>query len=311
MLGGGAARGALLSLAGGLVVLGLKWLAYLLTGSVALYSDAIESIVNIAAAAALLVALKISSRPPDADHQYGHGKAEYFSAAFEGTLIGVAAVAIIREAWHRLQAPTPLARLDIGLGLSLVATAINAGMAYWLVAAGKRHRSPALRADGLHLWTDVATSIGVLAGTGLAGLTRVWILDPVLAIIVAANIVRVGVGIVRDSVGGLMDEAPSPEHLARLREVIGKTIDETMSFHALRSRRAAARVFVDFHLVVPGSMPVRTAHEMCDRLELRIEEILPGAQVHIHVEPDDGRRRDSCHPTSDQIRGSGSLTPNP
>jgi cation diffusion facilitator family transporter len=281
-----------MSLGGGVLVLGLKWVAYRLTGSVALYSDALESIVNIAAALALLIALHISARPPDADHPYGHGKAEYFSAAFEGTLIGVAAIAIVREAWGRLQAPTPLARLDVGLALSLVATAVNAGMAAYLISAGKRHRSPALRADGLHLWTDVATSVGVLAGTGLAGITRVWILDPVLAMLVAVNIVRVGIGIVRDSVGGLMDEAPSAAQLARVREAIARAIEPSMSIHALRSRRAAARVFVDFHLVVPGAMAVRTAHEMCDRLELRIEEVLPGAQVNIHVEPDD--RVGSC-----------------
>jgi cation diffusion facilitator family transporter len=266
-------------------VLALKFTAWRLTGSVALYSDALESLVNIAAAAALMVALRVAAQPPDRNHPYGHGKAEYFSAAFEGTLIAVAAAAIVHQAWGRLWAPTPLGRLDVGLTVSLLATGINGGVAAWLLALARRQRSPALRADALHLFTDVATSVGVLVGTGIAGATRIWILDPVLAGLVALNILRVGAGLMRDSVRGLMDEAVPDEERAQMEQVIGEALDPGMAFDALRTRRAAERTFVALRLLVPPTMTVRAAHDVCDRVEARVGALVPDADVDIHVEP--------------------------
>jgi len=277
---------ASMSVGAGIVVLALKWVAYRITGSVALYSDALESIINVVAAAVALLAIRISARPPDADHPYGHTKAEYFSAVLEGTLIALAAIAIVHAAWVRLLAPTPLARLDVGLAVSVGASLINALVAAMLVRVGKRVRSPALRADGLHLWTDVATSAGVFVGTALAGLTKLWIIDPLLAMLVAANIVRVGVGLVRDSVGGLMDEAVPAAEADRIRGLVVTSMAGALEVHAFKTRRAGTSTFVEFHLIVPGSMSVKAAHEICDRIEDTVETGVPGAHVTIHVEPE-------------------------
>ena len=279
-------RGARVSLAAGLAVLALKFAAWRLTGSVALYSDALESLVNIAAAAALMVALRVAAQPPDRNHPYGHGKAEYFSAAFEGTLIAVAAAAIVHEAWGRLWAPTPLGRLDVGLTVSLLATCINGGVAAWLLALARRQRSPALRADALHLFTDVATSVGVLVGTGVAGATR--ILDP-----------RPGAG----RAGGV-------EHPPRRRRVdarfgarphgrggAGRGARAAGSGHRQRPSIPAwpstacapagrpNATFVALRLLVPPTMTVRAAHDVCDRVEARLGALVPDTDVDIHVEP--------------------------
>ena len=282
-----AASAAWVSVVAGLFVLGLKWVAYLLTGSIALYSDALESIVNVAAALAMFWALRIAARPPDAGHPYGHTKAEYFSAVLEGALILAAALAIFREVVPRIVHPVPLQSLGVGIAVSVGASAVNAGVASYLVRCGKRLRSPALRADGLHLWTDVATSIGVLAGTALAGVTGAWILDPLLALAVAVNILRIGMKLVRESVGGLMDEAVSPKEIERLWTILRGAMDGAIQAHDLKTRHAGTRTFIEFHLVVPAAMTVATSHALCDRLEAAIETAFGGAQVTIHVEPEE------------------------
>lgn len=293
-----ATRAAWVSLVAGVFVLGLKWVAYFLTGSVALYSDALESIVNVAAAFAALWALRIAARPPDVDHPYGHTKAEYFSAVLEGALILVAALAILRETWSRLLHPMPLESLGIGLAVSVVATGVNGAVATYLVRTGKRLRSPALRADGTHLWTDVATSAGVLVGTGLAGLTGAWILDPLLALAVALNIIRIGAKLVRESVGGLMDEAVPPAELETMWAAIRGAMHGAIQAHELKTRRAGTRTFVELHLVVPAGMTVWTSHALCDRIESAVEAAIPGAQVTIHVEPEEKAEESGVEPTA-------------
>lgn len=212
-----AERAALASLVVALLVLGLKGLAYLLTGSLALLSDALESTVNVAAALLALFAIHFAQRPPDATHPFGHTKAEYFSAVLEGVLVVLAALLIAREALPRLLHPTPLGDLGPGLGLALLASGLNGLLAYVLLREGRRLRSPALTADGYHVLSDVLTSLGVLLGVGLAGLTRLWVLDPLLALLVAGHILLLGLRLVRQSVGGLMDEGLSPEEVARSR----------------------------------------------------------------------------------------------
>lgn len=212
-----AERAALASLVVALLVLGLKGLAYLLTGSLALLSDALESTVNVAAVLLALLAIRFAQRPPDATHPFGHTKAEYFSAVLEGVLVVLAALLIAREALPRLLHPTPLGDLGPGLGLALLASGLNGLLAYVLLREGRRLRSPALTADGYHVLSDVLTSLGVLLGVGLAGLTRLWVLDPLLALLVAGHILLLGLRLVRQSVGGLMDEGLSPEEVARSR----------------------------------------------------------------------------------------------
>jgi cation diffusion facilitator family transporter len=274
------------------VVLGLKWWAFLLTGSVALYSDALESVVNIVAAGAALLAVLISRRPADRNHPYGHTKAEYFSAVLEGVLIVLAAAAIIREAWPRLLAPQPVPDLGSGLLVALSAMGLNAVLAWFLLSQGRRARSPALVANGLHILTDVLTSLGVVLGMGLAWLSGWWLLDPLLALAVVVNILWVGWRLVRDSVGGLMDEA-IPEHsLAELQSSLNLALEglatdgQVLEIHDLRTRRAGPRTFVEFHLVVPGTTSVERAHQICDQLEQVLRAHLDGIHVTIHVEPD-------------------------
>jgi cation diffusion facilitator family transporter len=274
------------------VVLGLKWWAFLLTGSVALYSDALESVVNIVAAGTALLAVLISRRPADRNHPYGHTKAEYFSAVLEGVLIVLAAAAIIREAWPRLLAPQPVPDLGSGLLVALGAMGLNAVLAWFLLSQGRRTRSPALVANGLHILTDVLTSLGVVLGMGLAWLSGWWLLDPLLALAVVVNILWVGWRLVRDSVGGLMDEA-IPEHsLAELHSSLNRALEglatdgQVLEIHDLRTRRAGPRTFVEFHLVVPGTTSVERAHQICDQLEQALKAHLDGIHVTIHVEPD-------------------------
>lgn len=266
-------------------VLGLKYAAYALTGSVSLYSDALESLVNVAAAVVALYAIRVAARPPDADHPYGHTKAEYLSAVVEGALVLFAAVEIVRAAWERLLEPLPLEGIGIGLVVSVGATALNATWASVLVRAGRRHRSPALVADGRHLWTDVVTTVGVLAGVGLAAATGWWVLDPAVAILVAANVVVVGVRLVRESVGGLMDESVPEAELATIREAIRAHMGGAEEVHALRARHAGRHTFVEFHLVVQGEATVDEAHVLCDRLEAAVRAAVPESSVTVHVEP--------------------------
>ncbi|WP_027882053.1 cation diffusion facilitator family transporter [Meiothermus rufus] len=274
------------------LVFALKWLAYVFTGSVALYSDALESVVNIVAAGAALVAVLVSRRPADHNHPYGHTKAEYFSAVLEGVLIVLAALAIVREAWPRLVSPAPVQELGLGLLFSLAASSLNAALGWFLLVRGRKARSPAVIADGKHILTDVLTSLGVLVGVGLAWLSGWWILDPLLAIGVAGNILWVGWRLVRDSVGGLMDEALPAQELADIRLALNRALQglasegKVLEVHDLRTRRAGPRTFVEFHLVVPGATSVEQAHQICDRLEMALQAQLDQVHTTIHVEPD-------------------------
>lgn len=277
------------SIAVGVAVFGLKYLAWWITGSVALYADALESIVNVIAAAAVLVALRVSVRPADAGHPFGHTKAEYFSAVLEGVLIVIAAFSILGEAWQALQRPRGLEAPLAGLLVSGAATVINGAWAALLMRFGARWRSIALVADGRHLLADVITSVGVIAGLLLAVATGWHLLDPLVAALVALNIVRIGWGVIRESVGGLMDEAAAPEVVARIETVIRETIAAPpripAGLHGLRTRHAGRNLFVEFVLTVDGSTTVDASHALCDRIEAALVAAVDGAQVTIHVEP--------------------------
>jgi cation diffusion facilitator family transporter len=283
-----AAAGSIAVAAG---VFGLKFAAYWQTGSAALYSDALESTVNLVTAAVTLYAIQVASRPADRRHQFGHHKAEYFSAVAEGVLIVVAALLILHEAYDAFVRPRLLSHLSAGLGLNALATAINAGWCAFLIRWGRRQRSPALVADGWHILTDVATSVGVLTGLGLAVLTGWGWLDPALAGAVALNILWVGWHLVRDSLSGLMDETVEVEVGRRIREVIAENADGAIEAHDVRTRIAGRVSFIEFHLVVPGEMTVAASHVICDRLETALQEAVPGAEVLIHVEPESEAKR--------------------
>jgi cation diffusion facilitator family transporter len=277
---------ALVSIAMAAVVMGLKFLAYWRTGSAALYSDALESIVNLVTAAVALYTIHIAFQPADRRHQFGHHKAEYFSAVIEGVLIVVAALLILHEAYDAFVRPRTLNDLATGLGLNAIATGINAAWCAFLIRWGRRQRSPALVADGWHLLTDVFTSVGVLIGLGLATLTGWQYLDPLLAALVALNILWAGWRLVRESVSGLMDEAVTAEVARRIGEVIAANAEGAIEAHDVKTRTAGRVTFIEFHLVVPGSMTVATSHEICDRLEAALIEAVHGAEVLIHVEPE-------------------------
>jgi cation diffusion facilitator family transporter len=284
-------RIGLASIAVALAVTGLKFAAYWQTGSAALYSDALESIVNVATAAIALYAVHIAHQPADRRHQFGHHKAEYFAAVAEGVLIVVAALLILHEAYDAFVRPRALSHLAWGLGFNVAATAINAAWCALLIRWGRRLRSPALVADGSHILTDVVTSVGVLAGLGLAALTGWHALDPALASAVALYILWAGWWLVRESVGGLMDEAVPGETAQRLRLAIAANVAGAIEVHDIRTRRAGHASFIEFHLVVPGTMTVAASHAICDRLEAALGEAVPGAQVLIHVEPEKEAKR--------------------
>ena len=274
------------SLLVGLIVLGLKFLAWYVTGSVALYSDALESIVNVVTAFVALIAVRLAQRPADAALPYGYHKAEYFSAVAVGVMIIVAAILILREAYLGFTEPQlPQAPVQ-GLVLSLVATLINLVWAQVLLRYGRKARSPAIEADGKHLMVDVVSTGGVLLGLALVLLTGWAIIDPILAALVALNILWSGWGVIRESVGGLMDVAVLPETQKTIREVIAGNAEGAIEAHDIRTRQAGKMIFIDFHLVVPGSMSVDDAHDICDRLEAKLRQNVPNAQITIHVEPE-------------------------
>jgi cation diffusion facilitator family transporter len=281
-----AARLAVGSLGVALAVLGLKLLAWWLTGSLALWSDALESLVNVAAAVAALIAIRLADKPADRQHPYGHGKAEYFSVVLEGVLVIVAALSIALAAWQALSEPRMPALAPAGLAVNALASVINAAWGWLLIRRGRALASPALVADGRHLMTDVVSSVAVLAGLGLALGTGWAVLDPLLALAVAVNILWSGWLLVRASVGGLMDEAVDPATMARLHEVIAGAAGGAIEAHDLRTRNAGRMTFVDFHLVVPGDQTVSEAHRICDRIEAAIRAELGDAVINIHVEPD-------------------------
>lgn len=274
------------SLLVGSLVLGLKGLAWWITGSVALLSDALESTVNLATAFAALVAIRMAARPADASHPYGHHKAEYFSAVLEGVMIIVAAVFILREAYAGLVGPHAIDAPIDGVLVNGLATALNGLWAWVLVRQGRRLKSPALVADGRHLWTDVVTSFGVAGGILLAAATGWWLLDPLMAALVALHILWSGSRVVKESLSGLMDEAVPEDTLARIRDVISREASGAVEAHDLRTRQAGRATFVEFHLVVPGDMTVFDAHEICDRVEAAMATAVPDARVTIHLEPE-------------------------
>jgi len=274
------------SVAVALAVLALKSVAWWLTGSVALFADALESVVNVAAALAALGAVRYAAMPADANHPYGHHKAEYFSAVLEGALILAAAFVILNETWVAVAERQVATITWPALGIALVATAVNAIWCRHLFARAAALRSPALRADARHLLADVVTSLGVVAGIGLAAATGIWWLDPLMAGLTALNIVGSGARLMRESVGGLMDEAVSPTLLAQIRAVIGREAEGALEAHDIRSRQAGRSTFIEFHLVVPGGMTVEAAHEITDRIEAALKAELGEAVITIHVEPE-------------------------
>ena len=286
-----AIRLALGSILVGLVVLGLKFAAWRVTGSVALYSDALESIINVATAGTTALALWVSQRPADAGHPYGHGKAEYFSAVLEGVLIVLAALSILREAWFGFLSPTPVEAPLLGLAINAAATLLNGAWATVLLRAGRARQSPALLADARHLFTDVFTSGGVLLGFVLVPLTGWPLLDPALAALVALNILWSGAGVVRSSVGGLMDAAPDKEVMRRLRGIISRNADGALEAHDLRAHRVGGRLFLECHLVLPGDMPLREAHAVCNRVEEALGREMGDIVATIHPEPEEEAQR--------------------
>jgi cation diffusion facilitator family transporter len=279
----------ILSIGAAILTLGLKYAAYLMTGSVGLLSDALESGINLLAALTAYFSLWYAARPADATHTYGHEKIEFFSSGLEGGLIVVAAVAIIRTSILRLITPVELEALGIGTLLSAAAAAVNFAVARILLRVGRKHRSIVLEADGHHLMTDVWTSVAVIVGVVLVMLTgRQW-LDPVAALLMAANITWTGFQLIRRSFHGLMDRALSDEELAALRAAITAHLEPGTTFHALRTRRSGARRFADCHLLVPGSWSVKQGHDLAERIESAVRTALPGLQLTLHIEPIESR----------------------
>jgi cation diffusion facilitator family transporter len=278
-------RFAWLSIAAAVATIALKALAYLLTGSVGLLSDALESFVNLAGALMALSMLSLAARPADANHAYGHGKAEYFSSGVEGGLILIAAASIAVAAVDRLFNPRPLEQLGLGLGISVVASAINLGVGLVLMRAGRQYESITLEANAHHLMTDVWTSAGVLVGVGAVALTGWLWLDPVVALAVAANIVWTGVRIVRSSILGLMDTALPEAEQAQIAAVLERYVGDEVQYHALRTRRAGPRRFVSVHVLVPGEWTVDRGHELLERIEAELRAALPMTSVLTHLEP--------------------------
>jgi cation diffusion facilitator family transporter len=277
-------RFAWLSIAAALATIGLKLSAYLLTGSVGLLSDAIESGVNLVGAVVALLMLSVAARPADIGHSYGHGKAEYFSSGVEGTLIILAALSITVAAVERIINPRPLEQIGLGLLVSVAASIINLVVALVLLKAGKKNNSITLEADARHLLTDVWTSAGVVVGVGAVAVTGLVSLDPIVAILVAANIVWTGVGIIRKSVRGLMDVALPVAEQIQLREILDRYAGSSVKYHALRTRQSGAHRFVSVHIIVPGTWTVHEGHQLMDRIEIDIRQALPETTVFTHLE---------------------------
>lgn len=270
----------------GIVVLGLKVLAWWMTGSIALLSDALESTVNVVTAIAALIAIRVAALPADANHPYGHHKAELFSAVLEGVMIIIAALLIMREAYHGLMAPRVLDAPLQGLLVNGAASAINAFWCWVLISQGRKRRSPALTADGHHLLSDVISSIGVTFGVLLAIETGWAVLDPTLAGLVALNILWSGWKVMRNSMSGLLDEAVPDDVMAKVRATIALEATGAVEAHDLRTRHAGQATFIEFHLVVPGEQTVAAAHETCDRIEAALKAVVKDCVVTIHVEPE-------------------------
>lgn len=278
-------RFAWISIGAAVLTIGLKAAAFFLTGSVGLLSDALESLVNFAGALMALAMLTVAARPEDEDHAYGHSKAEYFSSGLEGGLILIAALSIIYAAIPRLIEPQPLEQIGLGLGISVLASVINLIVALLLLRAGKQHNSITLQANAQHLLTDVWTSAGVLAGVGLVVFTGWQRLDPIVAMLVAGNIIWHGGRIVHESVLGLMDTALSAGELEILKNTLAPHMKNGVEYHALRTRQSGARKFASLHVLVPDTWTVMRGHRLLERIEADIRRALPGITVFTHLEP--------------------------
>jgi cation diffusion facilitator family transporter len=291
---------AWLSIAAALITIALKTLAYSLTGSVGLLSDAMESGVNLVGAVVALAMLTIAARPADSDHSYGHGKAEYFSSGVEGALILVAALSIGVTAVGRLMNPQPLEQIGLGLAVSIGASLINLGVGRIISKAGKEYHSITLEADARHLFTDVWTSAGVVAGIGLVAITGWVIIDPIVALLVAANIVWIGIDIVRRSVEGLMDASLPPKEQEQIRAALDLFTGSDIQYHSLLTRRSGAQRFVSVHIVVPGGWSVHEGHQLLSRIESEIQHALANTTVITHLESREDPRSHDEHPLTDQ-----------
>ncbi len=281
----GILRYAALSVLAALVTIALKGSAYLLTGSIGLLADALESLVNLVAAVVALFAISVAARPADADHAYGHTKAEYFSSWFEGVLILIAAVSIIVTAGQRLFDPQPIHDPARGLVVSGVATVVNLGVALVLLRAGRRHESIALEADGQHLISDVWTSAGVIVGVGASALTGWHRLDAIVAIVVAAYVLRFGVVLLRRSMLGLLDTALPEEVRTKITDILEARAADGVQFHALRTRQAGTRRFISFHILVPGQWSVQKGHDLLEEIEEQVRAAVPNSSIDTHLEP--------------------------
>ena len=283
-------RWALLSILAAVTTIGLKLLAYQLTGSVAMLSDALESLVNLAAALVLLFALWFGSMPPDDTHSYGHEKVEFFASGFEGALILFAAGGILATAIPRLIAPSAIEQVGPGVALSLAATGVNFVTARLLLHQAKLTRSLALETDGRHLLSDVYTTVGVILGVVLVWVTGIQVLDPLIALLVGLLILRTGADLLRRSVHGLMDRSLGEDELETIRAAIGAELRDGMTFHQLRTRRVGPRRLADVHLLVPGELSVREGHDLATTVEDAVAAALPDSEVTVHVEPVEGQR---------------------
>jgi cation diffusion facilitator family transporter len=280
----------LLSIGAAILTAVLKTTAYWLTGSVGLLSDALESFINLTAATMAYLSLRYSARPVDSTHTYGHEKIEYFSSGLEGGLILVAAGGIAWAAIDRLIHPRMPEELGVGLAISLVAAAINLAVAIVLLRTAKKYHSIVLEADGKHLLTDVWTSVAVLAGLGLVLATNWAALDPIVALVIAANILWTALDLIRRSFNGLMDHSLPGEEVALLRDTIRQHLGPDMDYHALRTRQAGSHRFADFHLLVPGSLSVQHAHDVASQIECALQAVLPSLEVTVHIEPIEERQ---------------------
>ena len=278
-------RYAVISVLAALATIGLKGGAYLLTGSIGLLSDALESLVNLVAAVAALFALSVAARPADQEHTYGHTKAEYFSSGFEGLLILIAAASIVAAAVDRLFDPQPIEAPGLGLAITALASLINFGVARLLAQAGRRYESITLEGDAQHLMADVWTSIGVIVGVGAAALSGWHRLDSIVAIAVAINVLRSGFILVRRSMLGLLDTSLPEETLRTITNILDVHAAEGVRYHALRTRQAGARRFIAFHILVPGEWTVQRGHDLLEDIEDKIRTAVPNSSVDTHLEP--------------------------
>ena len=275
----------ILSIGAAIATIGLKTGAYLLTGSVGLLSDAMESGVNLLAACVAFWALSVAAKPADEEHPFGHSKAEYFSSGLESAFILLAAGSIAIAAWSRLFDPQPIEKIEWGVMLAFLATALNGVVAWILLKAGRRLRSITLRADAHHLFTDVWTSVGVIIGIILVKFTGWLILDPIIALLVAANIIWTGVNLFRETVSGLMDQAIPKQDLAIITNLFEPYEAQKIRFHSLKTRISGTQRFISFHVLVPGQWTVSQGHDICENLEQAIAQSLPGARISTHLEP--------------------------